>query len=147
MGGPTFEFSRRERIQNHRQKPSDLVRAAVGWNAMFGAPVAVVRVAGRMRRPQHPRITPAQRALIRTTHSIRPHLAERALNGITRSTRSGCAQRAHRTTGFHTTYCTTGAPHNEPSYHTLHHGHRHDGAGTTGIPEAQFAASTSRKGM
>jgi hypothetical protein len=28
----------------------------------------------------------------------------------------------------------------------LHHGHRHDGAGTTSLPESEFATSQSRKG-
>jgi hypothetical protein len=31
-----LEFSRRERIQNHRQKANDLAREAVGWNGGLG---------------------------------------------------------------------------------------------------------------
>jgi hypothetical protein len=33
---PTVEFSRRERIQNHRPNANDLAREAVGCNAVFG---------------------------------------------------------------------------------------------------------------
>ena len=33
----------------HLQKTNDLVRAAVGWNDLFGAPVALLRVVDRMR--------------------------------------------------------------------------------------------------
>jgi len=56
---PTEKFSRRARTQQHGQNAHDRVRAAVGWNAMFGDPVAVARVAGRMGRPHPYGTTPA----------------------------------------------------------------------------------------
>jgi len=58
-GRRTVEFSRRARAQQDPQKANDLVRAAVGWNDLFGAPVEHARVASRMRRPHPHRITPA----------------------------------------------------------------------------------------
>jgi hypothetical protein len=47
------------RAANACQNTNDLVRAAVGWNAMFGAPASRLRGAYRMRRPPHPGITPS----------------------------------------------------------------------------------------
>ncbi len=60
-------FSCRERAADHLQKPNDLARAAVGCNGVFGAPVAVMRVASRMRRPHPHGTTPARRAFNGTT--------------------------------------------------------------------------------
>jgi len=45
-----------------RIKTHDLAREAVGCMGVFGAPVAVPRVANRMHQPHPHRTTPAQRA-------------------------------------------------------------------------------------
>jgi len=52
-------FSCRERRTKRLQKPNDLVREAVSCNGVFGDPIAVARVATRMRRPHLHRIMPA----------------------------------------------------------------------------------------
>src|SRR6266545_574847 len=54
---PTVEFSRRKRAGRDCQKANDLVRAAVGWNVLFGAPVAAAWVVDRLGRPYHPGTT------------------------------------------------------------------------------------------
>nr|AIA11458.1 Unknown Function [uncultured bacterium] len=48
-------FSRRERIQEHRQKPNDLAREAVGWNGVLGGLAHAARVPQR-----HDHTTPAR---------------------------------------------------------------------------------------
>jgi hypothetical protein len=111
---PTVEFSRRKRGQCH-PKSTDLARAAVGWNDLFGDPVAIARAAKRMSRPhQHP-ITASR------TGRERNH-AQHTIRLLTPST-----------------------PHNGRSYHRQHHARRHDRAGTTGVQVTRFAASKTKK--
>src|SRR5215216_6354990 len=52
-------FSCRERAGSSLQKANDLAREAVCCNAVFGDPVAIARVATRMRRPHRPGTTPS----------------------------------------------------------------------------------------
>jgi len=82
---------------------------------------------------------PAQRACGRYHAHRGSHPAQRAVIGTTRSTRSRRSQRAFRTTGGRTTSSTTRFPHHGRSSHTLHHGLRHAGGGTTGVQDARFA--------
>jgi hypothetical protein len=149
---PTVEFSCRERAPKTPSKTNDLAREAVDCMGMFGAPAAVVRVANRTHRPHPHVITPARRAL-GWDHA---HLGSRP-SGITRYTTGVHLNHAQHPIRLPTTgnphngplnhACTTGNPHNGRPYHTLHNGHRHDGVGRTRLPEARFAASTSRRRM
>jgi len=113
---------------------------------MFGAPASILRVASRMRRPHRHRITPARRAFGWDHAQRESHPAQQALNGTTPSTRSRCPERASSITGLRTTPRTTGNQHNGASYHTLHNGLLHDGAGTMGVQGAKFGASNRKKG-
>jgi len=94
--------------QKHCQKTNDLARAAVGWNDVFGDPVAIARAADRMCRPHRHRTTPAQRAFghhhaqHRTTPGTTDFDLEPHVSGITLPTT--CLQ------------------HHGPSYYTLHNG-------------------------
>ena len=112
---------------------------------MFGAPASCVRVVRGMRRPHRHGTTPARRAFGRDhiQHRITPSITGLHLHHAHRGARF--PQQASRTTGVRTTPCTTGKQHHGRSYHILHHGRRHDGAGTTGVQEAQFAASTAKR--
>jgi hypothetical protein len=80
------EFSRRERAAGHLQKTTDLVREAVGWNDVFGDPVAIARIATRMSRPHLHRTTPAQRAFWWNQAHWGSRLHNELRSGITRST-------------------------------------------------------------
>jgi hypothetical protein len=74
-------------------------REAVGWNDMFGAPVAIARVVSRMRRPHRHRIR-RYNGLQSEPLDAHDHAQHNELRyGITRSTRFACtyglaAQRA-----------------------------------------------------
>ena len=113
-------FSCRERAGGSLQKANDLAREAVSCNAVFGDPVAVARVASRMRR-------------------LHPHGTTRSITGRNRN-------HAQHTI----TAPTTGAPHNGLPDHArqnelpaerasvpLRYNERwRDGAGRTGVEEA-----------
>ena len=49
----------------------------------------------------------------------------------------------HHGRAYHTG--TTSLQHNEPSYHTLHHGRLHDGASTTRLQDTRFAISKTKR--
>jgi len=144
IGRPNgLPISRRERVIQTVKKPT-ISRAAVGCMGVFGAPVAFLRVVSRMRRPHLHRITPGITGVLAEPHPAQNHacitgvLAEPRPAGITFSTTS----LQHTGPAYHA--CTTCLQHNERSYHTLHNGRWHDGAGTTGVQEAQFATSPSK---
>jgi len=117
------------------QKINDLAREAVGCNGVFGAPASLVRVPSACA--DHTSIV---------SHLHNGPRSEPRQKGITPST-----------TGFDRNH----VPHNGRSSHAWHNGtpaqralvphrhneRRHDGAGTTRLQDARFAARIARKGM
>jgi len=65
------------------QNATDLVREAVGYSGVFGDPLAIARVATRMRRPHQHSTTPARRAFGRDHAPLGSRAAQRAAIGTT----------------------------------------------------------------
>ncbi len=144
--GPTEKFSRRERAAGTPVKKPTIARAqrsaGTACSALrhrsFGLPAAC---ADHIRYST----TPARRAFCWNHAPLGSRPAPRAAIGTTPSTRLHYPERASCTTRLRTTPCTTGFPHHAPSYHTVHHGHLHDGAGTTGVQD-RGRLITSKRG-
>ena len=138
-------ISRRERATRSLQKANDLAREAVGCIGVFGAPVAVARVATRMRRPHRHGTTPAQRAFGRNHAHLGSRPAQRALiwNHAQHTITLPTTGNPHNGRSYHAG--TTSFQHNGPSYHTCTTGFGTTETGTTRLQEARFATSKPKK--
>jgi len=112
-------------------------RSGLRWNDVFGDPVAIAQASTRMRRPHRHTTTPAPRAFLWDHAHLGSHPAQRACGRNHAPLVARLTERACSRTGFHTTPCITGNPHNGPSYH----------AGTTGVctPEGAQRAFGKRE--
>jgi len=125
----------RARCTRWLQNSNDLAREAVSWNTVFGAPVVVARVAGRMRRPHLHTLTTSTTG-VRSgsrTSGITPCITGFDRNHTQHTIRLSTTSLQHYGPSYQAG--TTGNPHHERSYH----------AGTTGFCTTKLAQRAFRK--